>query len=167
MTERGPFLVPGRGGLLSISREASPALRRLHLVHELTHAVFYTHPAYRRACELIWQDLTDIEREFWRVFLSWKDYDIDDPYLLINEFQAYVLQQSEDTVEGYARRYSVVRMLEEVPNQEPLLEQIRRMEGTPFRDAHRTLHRALEYALDQTGQSAVLDAIDTLLDPNG
>jgi hypothetical protein len=90
--EKEAFL-PGRGGILGISRESSPATRSLLLTHEAFHGVYYEIAGYRDLVEKTWQDLPLDQKEFWRIYFTWMDYDIADHYLLVNEFQAYLLQQ--------------------------------------------------------------------------
>lgn len=94
----------GAGGLLAISQESYPELRRLLLSHEAMHGVFYEEPAFREAVATYWDDvLSEREREYWRGFFSWMSYSPADEYLMINEFQAYLLQQDESAVSWYFR----------------------------------------------------------------
>lgn len=96
--------VAGPGGILVISRQSYPELRRLLLSHEAMHGVFYEEPAFREAVVGYWNsELTEREREYWRSFFGWAGYSPDDEYLMINEFQAYLLQQDESAVGWYFR----------------------------------------------------------------
>ncbi|TVR68820.1 MAG: hypothetical protein EA427_09670 [Spirochaetaceae bacterium] len=100
--EAGTPWLPGSGGILSISQDSFPALRRLLTVHEAMHGVFYEEPAFRRTAFDYWDHvLTQREREFWQLFFSWMTYDPDDRYLMVNEFQAYLLQQGEANANWY------------------------------------------------------------------
>lgn len=95
---------PGEGGVLAISQESFYELRRLLLTHEAMHGVYYQEPEFVRRVEEYWTDtLSEDEREFWRGFLSWMSYSPDDEYLMVNEFQAYLLQQEEIAVRWYFR----------------------------------------------------------------
>jgi hypothetical protein len=96
-------LVAGRGGILSVSQQSSPVLRELLLLHEAYHGVFYANQAFRSGVDAQWESLSDAEREFWRRMLSYLTYDPNDSYLMVNEFQAYLLQQSVDRARGYLR----------------------------------------------------------------
>ncbi len=99
------------GGIISFSRSSGPYLRRLLLTHESYHGVFFSVPSYREACFSFWETLSPIDREFWKLFLSWKGYNIEkDRYLLVNEFQAYMFQQKEKDVTGYFRRHIIPMM---------------------------------------------------------
>lgn len=94
--------LPGSGGVLSISRSSFPSLRRLLTVHEAMHGVFYEEPAFRRAAFEWWdREMDTRERDFWQAFFSWVSYDPDDRYLMVNEFQAYLLQQGEAAADWY------------------------------------------------------------------
>jgi hypothetical protein len=85
--------VPGAGGILGISRETSPQTRSLLLTHEAFHGVYYGIPEYRGLVEKTWQELPPAQKEFWDRYFTWMGYDTADHYLLVNEFQAYLLQQ--------------------------------------------------------------------------
>ena len=108
---------PGEGGILAISQESYSELRRLLLVHESMHGVFYSEPAFRQAVFDYWDStLTDREREFWRDFFGWMTYSPDDRYLIVNEFQGYLLQQREDAVRWYFRSRVAGRLRNGVPS---------------------------------------------------
>ncbi len=94
---------PGDGGILSISRESYPVLRQLLLTHEAFHGVFYADQDFRRGVFAQWDALSSAEREYWRELLSFLTYDPSDRYLMVNEFQGYLLQQPEERVRGYFR----------------------------------------------------------------
>lgn len=95
---------PGTGGVLAISQESSAPLRRLLTVHEAMHGVFYQEPAFREAMFTHWDEVLDeAERDFWRTFLSWATYSPEDRYLMVNEFQGYLLQQRETAIRWYFR----------------------------------------------------------------
>jgi hypothetical protein len=107
-------LTAGRGGILSVSQESHPVLRELLLSHEAYHGVFYANRAFRSGVNAQWELLSEAEREFWRRMLSYLTYDPNDSYLMVNEFQAYLLQQGVDRARGYlrgtvARRFSARR----------------------------------------------------------
>lgn len=87
-------LQPGPGGVLTVSQESPPGLRRLLVIHEAAHGVFYQEDAFRNAMFDHWRnDLAEWEREYWRELFHFISYDPDDEYLMVNEFQAYLLQR--------------------------------------------------------------------------
>ncbi|MDR1933083.1 MAG: hypothetical protein LBQ57_09730 [Spirochaetales bacterium] len=93
LREEGRGFVPGSGGVLGVSREAPAAARNLLLTHEAFHGVYYGLPEFRGLVEKTWENLPEEQKEFWRFYFTWMGYDIGDQYLLVNEFQAYLLQQ--------------------------------------------------------------------------
>jgi hypothetical protein len=98
--ENETFL-PGRGGILGISQESSAATRSLLLCHEAFHGVYYEIPEYRSLVEKTWQELPQEQKEFWNTYFTWMGYDTADHYLLVNEFQAYLLQQPLSRIDTY------------------------------------------------------------------
>ncbi len=101
ITENGAGYRSGSGGILSLSRETTPRLRRLFMVHEGFHGVFFADDAFRDAVFDVWRGLDDRERALWRLFLARRFYNTDDEYLMVNEFQAYLMQQPLDQVDDY------------------------------------------------------------------
>ncbi|MCF7938401.1 MAG: hypothetical protein K9L68_07355 [Spirochaetales bacterium] len=92
---------PGGGCLISISRQTSPYLRKRFMQHELLHALFFEIPAYEQEVQKIWDDLENEFKLFWKAFFSWYLYDVDDSYLVTNEFQAYLMQQKTEEAPAY------------------------------------------------------------------
>ncbi len=92
---------PGEGAVISISRSSAPALRQLLLTHECAHGVFFSLPAFRDSTETVWAALSPVEKEVWLDFLSERNYDTTDHYLVVNEFQAYLFQQDRASVDGF------------------------------------------------------------------
>ena len=90
----------GHGAIISISQQSGNLRERL-LTHEGTHGIFFTNPEYRQICYEIWGNLSDEEREFWKIYLGYNNYNVNDEYLLVNEFQAYIAQQTIDKVYSY------------------------------------------------------------------
>ncbi len=109
-------VLPVTGGFLSFSSESSLRLRRLFITHEGYHGVFFSSPGYRSEVERIWNGLSEEEKNFWREFLDWKRYNIEDDYLVINEFQAYLMQQSGDRIDAYYKDYIIPKMKRYIPS---------------------------------------------------
>ena len=103
LKQSGNRVRPIQGGILSISRESSERLRWLFLTHECYHGLFFSSDEYVQAVTDIWHDMADEERNFWRLFLDMYGYNINDEYLLINEFQAYLMQQDISLADSYFR----------------------------------------------------------------
>ena len=114
----------GKGGFLSITRESPAYLRRLFLTHEGCHGLFFTDSGLRNRSELLWQSFSLEEKEFWRTFFSWKGYDAGDQYLVVNELQAYLLQQSVKEADPYYLDYTLPRMTELFPASQPVVDRL-------------------------------------------
>ncbi len=108
---KGNNIIPGTGGLISISRSSSPVLRKLLLTHESFHGIFFSVSGYRKSCFKVWNMLSAAEKKFWRLFLDWKKYDINNKYLVVNEFQAYLFQQRERDAVIYYGDYIIPKMI--------------------------------------------------------
>jgi hypothetical protein len=102
---RGRF-VPGHGGVLSISRSSSAIERRLLLTHESFHGIFFSSASYRNFCLRLWDSLPDAESKFYTSFLDSLGYDTADPTLVVNEFQAYLMQQPLRYAASYFERFT-------------------------------------------------------------
>ncbi|HVO37988.1 MAG TPA: hypothetical protein VMV03_03070 [Spirochaetia bacterium] len=83
----------GQGGIISISRSSTPIERRFLLIHESFHGIFFASAEYRAFCFRLWDSLRPGERAFFRDFLNELGYDGESPFLAVNEFQAYLMQQ--------------------------------------------------------------------------
>jgi hypothetical protein len=105
----------GRGGIISISRQL-PHLRQVFITHEAMHGVFYMEDGFRTGVFSYWENLHPDEREFWRLFFQFRDFDPEDEYLMVNEFQAYILQQEEAEVDPYFHRTWIWRLREARPD---------------------------------------------------
>jgi len=94
-------LAPGKGAVISISRESSPVLRERFLVHEASHGLYFTSGEYRDFIRSVWEGLQEEDRAMWVFFFGWYGYDPRDEDLMINESQAYLVQIPSDQVAGY------------------------------------------------------------------
>ncbi len=92
---------PGTGAVISVSRSSSDTLRAQFMAHEGFHGLFFIDEDFRTFTKNRYNDLTPVARNFLHSFLDYQNYDIADSYLVLNEFQAYVLQQSEDRAYWY------------------------------------------------------------------
>jgi len=129
---------PGAGGILSISQESfrTPGLRRLLLTHAAYHGVYYADPGYVDQIGELWQSLSDDERRFWRLLLDGMQYDVGDPYLLQNEFHAYLLQQTVLSARWYFEVRSADRLRSWKPQEAAWLNRfLTQYSGTFLRQA--------------------------------
>ncbi len=110
LVKNGGRYIPVSGGFLAFTQESSKRLRYLFITHEGYHGVFFSCPKYRQAVKNIWAALSEDEKAFWMEFLGWKGYNINDPYLVVNEFQAYLMQQNIQRVNHYYKEYIIPQL---------------------------------------------------------
>ena len=96
---------PERGGILGISRSSSHIERELLLAHESFHGVFFSSAEYRSYCQKLWDSLPPELTSFYETFLDSLGYDTSAPTLVVNEFQAYLMQQPLAYAEAYFERF--------------------------------------------------------------
>jgi hypothetical protein len=141
--ERGTF-TPGRGGILSISRSSYPVLRRNLLTHECYHGLFFSLPEFKKAAIQAWERLAEDEKEFWRLFFRWVGYDTEDPYLTVNEYQAYLLQQPRSGVRYYFATLTASRLISSYPGQAAGVREFLRSDPDSFIRGFDTLEASLK-----------------------
>ncbi|GHU09714.1 hypothetical protein FACS1894151_08050 [Spirochaetia bacterium] len=91
----------GEGAIISISRESPDYLRRRFLVHENFHGLFFIDEDFRQFSRARYENLSPAARRFLVSYFEYSGYDSADTYLMINEFQAYVLQQAAAQAAAY------------------------------------------------------------------
>lgn len=135
---------PGRGGILSISRSSYPLLRRHLLTHECYHGLFFSLPEFRQAATEAWEQLSENEKEFWRLFFRWVGYDTEDPYLTVNEYQAYLFQQPRSGVQYYFTTLTASRLISSYPEQAARVREFLRSDPDSFTRGFDTLEASLK-----------------------
>jgi len=105
-------ITAGRGGIISISRESSDYLRYRFMAHEGFHGLFFIDEDFREFSRRRWAQLSSPAKRFIVSFFEYQQYDVRDEYLLVNEFMAYVLQQSVSEAADYFGRFVPERYLE-------------------------------------------------------
>jgi hypothetical protein len=133
---------PGVGGILSISQASTPRLRRIFINHEGYHGVFFGNAEFRDHVFEIWLQLSTIEQDFWKKFLAWKYYNSEDTYLVVNEFQSYLLQQHLDRVDPYFIGYAIPNMAAELPKYRDIFSRLVEEYPTSFVEAAKKVDRA-------------------------
>jgi hypothetical protein len=93
LRREGDRILPGGGGIISISRESEGYLRSLFMTHEGFHGIFFVDEDFREFSRRRWEALSPAARRFIISYFDYQRYDIGDEYLMINEFMAHVLQQ--------------------------------------------------------------------------
>ncbi|MBN1687158.1 MAG: hypothetical protein JW852_10915 [Spirochaetales bacterium] len=143
--------LPGAGGLLSLSQESTPRLRELFMAHEGYHGIFFTDPGYRKISFAVWSSLSPLEQRFWREFLALREYNVNDEFLVVNEFQAYLMQVSHDNLEAYYWDYSVPALVDAEPKTGALVIELEAAYPDTF---HRSALALENYLLIETGVGA-------------
>jgi len=93
----------GPGGLLSLAKDMSEDTRRLLFNHEAMHGVFYKSEVLRTLSEDLWTHLDQNAKAFIQRYFDYMQYDVKDSYLMVNEYQAYLLQQAQVLLAPYLR----------------------------------------------------------------
>jgi hypothetical protein len=94
-TEGGKrVFIPGDGAIISISRESEAYLRRLFMVHEAFHGLFFIDADFQAFALDRWNNLDPVAKKFLVAYFKNRGYDTTDSYLMKNELMAYCLQQS-------------------------------------------------------------------------
>lgn len=149
----GDFVKAAEGGIVSISRESEkdPSLRPKLMAHEAWHMLFFRDEAFRNFVAAVYYTFDPQSRQFLLDFFESQTslgYDIEDEYLMHNEFMAYILQQSLRYVAEYfvgrANLYSVRVFTPE------LAQYVRATNAKGFEDAAIILN---DYILDVYGLS--------------
>jgi hypothetical protein len=113
------WLAPEANGALisipGITAAIDAASRTTIFRHELSHAVYFTDPAYVALTKHFWNDmLTDTERAAIKAFLGKDGYDTKDEDLMANEGQAYLIHTRDP-------RYFMPAMVGIDPTREAIL----------------------------------------------
>ncbi len=133
MRASGDGFAPGSGGILAVSQESRmiPTLRDLLLSHEAYHGVYYSEPEYVRQIDALWDSLDEEQQRYWRLLLAGLQYDVDDGYLLRNEYHAYLLQQPVASATWYFETRSAERIARWYPSRAAWLQSyLARYRGT-------------------------------------
>ncbi len=127
------------GAIISITRESPAYLRRTFLTHESTHAIFFADQRYRKLSMDLWASMPKDEKWFWLLYFGWMNYDTSSAYLMANEVQAYLIQQSPKRAKEYFTKTLVERLLENHPELEEKLTLYMEEFGESFEARARTL----------------------------
>ncbi|MEI7614157.1 MAG: hypothetical protein WCK63_14755 [Betaproteobacteria bacterium] len=83
-----PQETTGRSG----GPQVSALARKTILMHEISHAEYYTNRLYANYCRHFWRNvMTESQRTAFRSFLSRSSYNPDNEEMMVNETQAYLL----------------------------------------------------------------------------
>lgn len=97
----------GRGAIISLSQESPLYLRTVFLAHEGWHGIFFVDEDFRNTSASIFYALMASEPKAMEFLFKYfqvtpsLNYDINDDYLMKNEFMAYMLQRPVSQCEKY------------------------------------------------------------------
>lgn len=152
----GEYL-PGHGAVLSVSRETTANWRYRFLTHECIHGIFFTNDSYRKDIEAVFNNLDSDEVEFWKHLLDYRQYDVSNTYLLINEFMAYSLQQPAAEADDYFKGFLYRKMIAARPWEKEFVDDFERTHPDSFRNTVAELSKILaSYTGRQAGHLANL-----------
>ena len=149
LEDDGIYVKANEGGLVSISRETPGWSRTNLLAHEGWHTIFFRDAEFRNYVSAVYYTFDPTSRDFLIDYFKSQPslgYDINDEYLMHNEFMAYIMQQRLSEVSKYfvhlANRGSVIDYTPQ------LAAYIRKTEGRGFEDAATALN---DFVFDKYG----------------
>ncbi|MDR1955958.1 MAG: hypothetical protein LBQ30_03810 [Treponema sp.] len=100
LSETGAW-TEGVGAVISISQESTGYLRSRFMVHEGFHGLFFIDAEFRDFSFRRFEALDPTAKGFLISFFDYQHYDVQDSYLVVNEFMAHVLQQPVSHAASY------------------------------------------------------------------
>lgn len=104
LREENGKILPGRGAVISISQSSQMYLRTQFIAHEGWHGIFFIDEDFRK---FIYDEYEKLEEGSKKYLIRYfqvtpsLNYDINDEYLLRNEFMAYMLQRPVSDIKSY------------------------------------------------------------------
>lgn len=145
----GDYVRANEGGLVSISRECPEWSRINLLAHEGWHTIFFRDEEFRNFVSAVFYTMDPDSLAFLIEYFKSQPslgYDVNDDYLMHNEFMAYIMQQRLPEVANYfvhlANRGTVINYTPK------LAAYIRKTEGKGFEDAAIALN---DFVFDKYG----------------
>ncbi|MBO5137475.1 MAG: hypothetical protein J6B81_03140 [Spirochaetaceae bacterium] len=95
---------PGYGAIISISQESPLYLRYTFIAHEGLHGLYFIDSGFRQKVKEVFETSDKDSIAFLLRFFQIQDslnYNLEDTYLVQNEFMAYVMQQSVSRTASY------------------------------------------------------------------
>ena len=145
----GKLVKAGEGGIVSISQETDAFTRSKLLAHEAWHTLFFRDEDFRNFVAAVYYTFDPDSRQFLLDFFESQTglgYDIEDEYLMHNEFMAYIMQQAvKDVPEYFVGRANLYSVRVFTPE---LAAYVRESNAKGFEDAALILN---DYVLDTYG----------------
>ena len=114
MVNSSSQIAPGRGAIISISRESDiidKALRPRFMAHEGFHGLYFIDNDFRNFSRQRWDNFPAPAKKFLLSFFDFQAYDTKNPDLVVNEFMAHVLQSPVLQAAWYFGDYQPNRMI--------------------------------------------------------
>ena len=111
-------IIPGRGAIISISRESDKtdrSLRPRFMAHEGFHGLYFIDEDFRNFSLKRWELFPEAAKKFLLAFFDFQAYDTKDSNLVVNEFMAHVLQLPASQAAWYFGEYQPNRMITASP----------------------------------------------------
>ncbi|MBN2551124.1 MAG: hypothetical protein JXB06_00080, partial [Spirochaetales bacterium] len=90
-----------------------------------------------------WDRLSESEKSYWKLLFRWVGYDTEDPYLTVNEYQAYLFQQPREGVRYYFSVLTPSRLVSSYPAEAGWIGELVRSDPERFTRAFDHLEKAL------------------------
>jgi hypothetical protein len=103
-------IVAGAGAIMSIAREAPNHLRYRFMVHEGFHGLFFIDEGFRNFSRYRWEQFPAAAKRFLLAYFDFQNYDTQDEYLVLKEFNAHILQQPVSQAADYFGRLLPLRL---------------------------------------------------------
>lgn len=97
-------IAPGKGAIISVSRESPDYLRYTLMAHESWHGIYFTDEDFRNTVYVSYSLFDPKSMDFLKTYWSTQPtlaYDRADEYLMRNEFMAYIMQQQVSQIKQY------------------------------------------------------------------
>lgn len=95
---------PGIGAIVSFSHESEQYQRFTFITHESFHGIYFLDSEFRSFSDKIYDRVDSVSKNFLQGYFNLTptlNYNINDDFLMRNEFMAYMLQQKTNSVENY------------------------------------------------------------------
>jgi len=86
--------------------------------------VYYSLAEFRKLVERTWLELPEEQKNFWHFYFTWMGYDTADHYLLVNEFQSYLLQQPLSRIDSQYKTMIAERLKATYPGRREWLDML-------------------------------------------
>ena len=117
-------IIPGRGAIISLSRESDRvdrSLRPRFMNHEGYHGIFYIDEEFRNFSRRRWEAFPSFAKNVLLAYFEIQAYDLNDEFLMVKEFKGHILQQSVAGASWFFGEFLPNRLLSENPAYKAIL----------------------------------------------